>query len=202
MQYFWLINVIHSKYCKALLSNTLPFPKHSNHLSEGIAFLVSKYVHILSLITQYAIYYFKCLFLSENSWEHYFCPQDTHLLICALYVATFQYFLVVNIHIFPWFCNINNGNEHSFMHNRDFSIVKTDKEVCTPLSVVNITMLSYYEEKSTPLAGPTPLLVSTIEPALLAEMWVSQAWSCQHGRAISISPLSHCIMGGRAITPH
>lgn len=34
--------------------------KHSNHLSEVIAFLVFKYVHILSLITLYALYYFEC----------------------------------------------------------------------------------------------------------------------------------------------
>lgn len=34
--------------------------KHSNHLSEVIAFLVFKYVHILSLITLYAVYYFEC----------------------------------------------------------------------------------------------------------------------------------------------
>lgn len=49
--------------------------------------------------------------------------------------------------------------------------------------------------------GPIPHLCSTREPALLAEVWMSQPRTCEHGRTVPITYLSCVGVGGREISP-
>lgn len=49
--------------------------------------------------------------------------------------------------------------------------------------------------------GPVPHLCSTREPALLAEVWMSQPRTCEHERTVPITYLSCAGVGGREIPP-
>lgn len=49
--------------------------------------------------------------------------------------------------------------------------------------------------------GSAPPLVSTVELSLLAEVWVSQPWCCEHRRVVPIAHLSCGGMGRVKIPP-